>query len=92
MMIEGEFTSSIPDILLKERVRSVKKYQLLGQFAFIDQYLLGKERFSSLSMTLGIADTPTASIYIGKKLDQSRITTARASKESDAIPIVQEPQ
>ena len=92
MMAESEFAPSIPDALLEEGVGPVKEYQFLGEFALLDQYLLRQEGLSLLGMNLGIADSATVSVEIGKKLDQSRITTAGASKESDAISIVQEPQ
>ena len=66
----------------------MKEYQFPGELALLSQYLLSEDRLSSFNIAVNVA----VNVDIGKELDQSRITTAGASKESDAIPIVQEPQ
>lgn len=66
----------------------MKEYQFPGELALLSQYLLSEDRLSSFNVAVNVA----VNVDIGKELDQSGITTARASKESDAIFIAQESQ
>ena len=66
----------------------MKEYQFPGELALLSQYLLSENRLSSFNVAVNVA----VNVDIGKELDQSGITTARACKEGDAITLAQESQ